>query len=158
MPTYHAAAARPRWPPWTTGFSIIELLIVITVFSTLSLLSWPRVSQVIAHSRVNQAAKVVAHDLTVAGSAAARQRRPVRVALDAGGRSFTVSDRVSGNALWQRSLGRDTEYGVDSVSFSANPVDLLPGGFTSSALTVGVWGRGYSRAVTMSRAGWVRVR
>ena len=66
-------------------------------------------------------------------------------------------DRVTSGAvlstLW---LGPDT-YQLDSIAFSASPVDLFPNGFTSSALTVTLWARGYSRQVTMSRAGWVRV-
>jgi len=48
-------------------------------------------------------------------------------------------------------------YRLDSVSFSVSPVDLFPSGFTSSALTVSLWAGGYSRRVTMSRAGWIRV-
>jgi len=139
------------------GFTLLELVIVILIFGTLSMASWPSVARIVTHSRVNQAARVVGHDLVVAGSAAARQRRPVRLALDAGNQSLTVSDRVTGTTLWQRSLGRDSEYGLDSVTFSATPIDLLPNGFTSSALTVTVWARDYSRRVILSRAGWVRV-
>ena len=139
------------------GFTLLELMIVILIFGTLSMASWPSVGRILTHSRVNQAARVVGHDLVVATSAAARQRRPVRLTLDAGSPSFTVSDRVSGTTLWQRSLGRDTEYGLDSVTFSASPIDLFPNGFTSSALTVTVWARDYSRRVVLSRAGWVRV-
>ena len=139
------------------GFTILELLIVIVIFGTLSMASWPSVARIVTHSRVNQAARVVGHDLVVAVSAAARQRRPVRLTLDAGSQSFTVSDRASGSTLWQRSLGRDSEYGLDSVSFSTTPIDLFPNGFASSALTVTVSARDYSRLVVMSRAGWVRV-
>lgn len=139
------------------GFSLVELLIVILVFSVMAGAVAPTVSRVVTHARVNQAAMVVGHDLAVATSAAARQRKPVRVAVGGDRRSFTVSERASGALLQARDLGRDSEYGLDSVSFSVTPVDLFPNGFTSSALTVTVWARGYSRQVTMSRAGWVRV-
>jgi len=138
------------------GFTITELLIVILIFATLSIVSWPQVSRILTHGRVNQAAGAVSHDLSVAVSAASRQRRPVRITLDPGKQSFTITDRASGTVLTQRSLGRDTEFGIDSVTFSATPVDLFPYGITSSALTVTLWARGYSRQVTMSRGGWVR--
>ena len=58
----------------------------------------------------------------------------------------------AGRAVW---LGPDA-YQLDSVALSVTPVDLFPNGFTSNALTVTLWARGYSRQVTMSRAGWVR--
>lgn len=138
------------------GFTLIELLTVIIIFGVITVAAQPTVSRMITHSRVNQAALVVGHDLTVAVSAAARQRKPLRLALGADRQSFTVSDRASGTVLQTRSLGPGTEY-MDSVSFSVTPVDLFPSGFTSSALTVTLFHNGFSRTVTLSRAGWVRV-
>jgi anthranilate synthase component I len=139
------------------GFTVVQLLIVIVIFGFLSSLAWPSVSRIITHSHVNQAALVVAHDLAVASSAAARQRRPVRIALSADRQSLVVSDRATGAVLQERAVGRGTEYGLDSLALSVTPVDLFPSGFASSALTVTVTAQGYSRQVAMSRAGWVRV-
>jgi prepilin-type N-terminal cleavage/methylation domain-containing protein len=139
------------------GFTVIELIIVIIIFSLLTSIALPAVSRTSTHIRVNQAAMVIGHDLTVAASGAARQRKPIRIALGADRQSFTVADRASGTVLQTRWLGTDTQYGLDSLSFSATPVDLFPSGFASSALTVTAWDGGYSRQVTMSRAGWVRV-
>jgi prepilin-type N-terminal cleavage/methylation domain-containing protein len=153
--------ARPPGGPaprtWRAGFTFLELLIVVSILGFLSGLAWPSVSRTITHSRVNQAALVVAHELAVASSAAARQRRPVRIALSADRQSLIVSDRTTGAVLQQRAVGRGTEYGLDSLAFSVTPVDLFPSGFASSALTVTLAARGYSRQVAMSRAGWVRV-
>jgi prepilin-type N-terminal cleavage/methylation domain-containing protein len=142
----------------TTGFTILELLIVILVFGILTTATFPTIARTVTHARVNQAALVVGHDLGVAVSAAARQRKPVRLAVGADRRSLQVTDRASGAVLQTRALGPEAEYRLDSVSFSANPIDVFPNGFTSSALTVTLWARDYSRRVTLSRAGWVRVR
>lgn len=138
------------------GFTLIELLIVIVVFGTLTAMVFPTVSRITTHSRVNQAATVVAHDLSLAVSVAARQRKPVRVARGADQKSITVSDRASGMVLSRVALGPEDAYQLDSVAFSVSPLDLFPNGFASSALTVTLWAGGYSRQVTMSRAGWVR--
>lgn len=135
---------------------MVELLLVVVVLGILTSVAWPPVSRSVAHAKVNQAAQVVAHDLAVATSAAARQRRPLRLSMGGDHTSLVVADRQTGVAYHQRALGRDTEYGLDSISFSVTPVDLFPNGFTSSALTVTVTARGYSRRVTLSRAGWVR--
>lgn len=138
------------------GFTLMEMMIVISMLGILALMAYPRVATILTHERVNQAAGVVAQDLDRAVSAAARQRRPVRIALGADNQSYTITDRASGATIWQRPLG-DDEYHVESVSFSASPVDVFPTGFTSGALTVTVTARGYSRSVSMSTAGWVRV-
>ncbi len=138
------------------GFTLIELLIVIVILGVLTSITWPTTSRIISHYRVNQAASAVGHALTVAVSGAASARKPMRLAVGADKQSFTVSDRASGTVLQTQSFGRDTEYGLDSLSFSVTPVDVFPSGFASSALTITAWARGYSRQVTMSRAGWVR--
>ena len=138
-----------------SGFTLLEMLIVIVVFAMLATLSLPTMSRVYSHSRVNEAAVVVAHDLSQAVSDAARSRKPIRIARGADSKSIIVTDRQSGTLLQTVWLGPDT-YQLDSVVLSVSPVDLFPNGFTSNALTVTLWGRGYSRQVTMSRAGWVR--
>ena len=135
---------------------MIEMLIVVVVFTMMTMVAFPTISRITTHSRVNQAASLVAHDLSVAASNAARERRPMRIARGADLKSITVTDRVSGTLLSTRSLGPADAYSLDSVSFSTTPVDIFPSGFTSSALTVTFWASGYSRQVTMSRAGWVR--
>jgi hypothetical protein len=89
-------------------------------------------------------------------SAAARERKPIRIARGADRQSITVSDRASGTLLSTRWLGPTDAYQLDSVSFTVSPVDLFPNGSTSTPLTVFLWAKGYWRQVTMSRAGWVR--
>jgi len=140
-----------------SGFTLLELLIVIVFFGVVTAMTLPTVSRVTTHSRVNQAAMVVGQDLSQALSAAARQRKPIRIARGADQKSITTSDRASGTVLSTRVLGSGDAYQLDSVVFSTSPIDLFPSGFTSSALTVTLWAGGYSRQVTMSRAGWVRV-
>ena len=137
------------------GFTLLEMLIVIVVFAMLATLSFPTMSRVYSHSRVNQAAALVAHDLSQAASDAARERKPIRITRGVDLKSITVTDRQSGTLLQTVWLGPDA-YQLDSIAFSVSPVDLFPNGFTSNALTVTLWARGYSRQVSMSRAGWVR--
>jgi len=139
-----------------SGFTLLEMMIVIVVLAMVTTVSFPTLSRLYSHTRVNQAAVAVAHDLSLAVSDAARQRKPIRIARGADRASITVSDRASGTVLSTVWLGADT-YQLDSVAFSVSPIDLFPNGFTSSALTMTLWARGYSRQVTMSRAGWVRV-
>jgi len=144
-------------PPHAAGYSLLELVIVLVMLGMATAMAFPTVSRITTHSRVNQAAMVVAQDLSLALSAAARGRKPIRVARGADAASITLSERASGKLLSTRWLGRGDAYGLDSIAFSVSPVDLFPSGMVSSALTVTLWSGTYSRQVTMSRAGWVRV-
>jgi len=144
-------------PPRAAGFTLLELVIVLVIMGMATAITFPTISRITTHSRVNQAAMVVAQDLSLAASAAARERKPIRIARGADRASITLSERAGGKLLSTRWLGRGDAYGLDSIAFSVSPVDLFPSGMTSSALSVMLWSGTYSRQVTMSRAGWVRV-
>ena len=139
------------------GHSLVELLLGITVAGTMTATAIPAVATMTAHAHVNQAAVTVSHDLAVAVANAARERKPIRIAQGSGHQSITFTDRTSGTLLSTRYLGRTDVYALDSASFSTATVDIMPNGLASSALTVTLWAQGYSRQVTMSLAGWVRV-
>ena len=144
-------------PPRAAGFTLLELVIVLGLMGMATAITFPTISRITTHSRVNQAAMVVAQDLSLASSAAARERKPIRIARGADRASITIAERAGGKVLSTRWLGKSDAYALDSIAFSVSPVDLFPSGMTSSALSVTLWAGGYSRQVTMSRAGWVRV-
>lgn len=139
------------------GYSLIELVLAITVAGTMTALAIPAVSTMTAHAHVNTAAQTVSDDFAVAVANAARERKPIRIAQGSGHQSITFTDRSSGTLLFTRWLDQTDVYALDSASFSTTPVDIMPSGLTSSVLTVTLWSQGYSRQVTMSLAGWVRV-
>jgi len=139
------------------GFTIMELMLVITVIGILAAVCMPRISQIITREGAGQAAGVVANDLEYAVSLAARQRKPLRVACDCANGIYTLSDRATGNVIFRRRIGgSDGGLGLTTLTFSSTPVDIFPSGLTTGALTVTVTASGSSRQVTMSTAGFVR--
>jgi Tfp pilus assembly protein FimT len=117
----------------------------------------PNVSKDISHSRVNSAARVIAADLEQALSMAGRQRRPVRVVIDGSAKEIRLIDRVSGNLISRRALGDLSEYKLYSVAGAPSTVDLLPHGVATASTIVTISAGGYSRTVTMTRGGHVRL-
>src|SRR2546428_13505542 len=95
----------PRLRVERAGFTVIELIIVIIIFSTVTSIALPAISRITTHSRVNQAAMVVGHDLTVAASAAALQRKPIRITLGGARQPFTVADWTSATCPQTRRPG-----------------------------------------------------
>ncbi len=153
----HILAVRAWGPPGTRrrlalrgGFTLIELVIVIVVIGLILRFALPGASRSIRIGRVNRAAQVLSADLDRAFSTAARQRKPLRLAWDGAAMQYTLTDRASGTVLLTRPLGTA---GATTVSFSASPLDVFPGGFASSALTVSVAEGDYTRHIQMTRAG-----
>src|SRR5258706_2324091 len=121
------------------GFTIMELMLVITVIGILAAVCMPRISQIITREGAGQAAGVVANDLEYAVSLAARQRKPLRVACDCANGIYTLSDRASGDVIFRRRIGgSDGGLGLTTLTFSTTPVDIFPSGLTTSTLTVTV--------------------
>ena len=140
------------------GFTLIEALIVIVILGILVGALAPVVSRQISHSRVNNAAQLLAADLESALSLAGRQRRPVRMTVDPAQRAVLIADRATGTVITRRSYGPQSEFKVETLSASPASTDLLPQGMATSAATLTVGIGSYSRRVTLTRAGLVRVQ
>jgi Tfp pilus assembly protein FimT len=139
------------------GVTLIEMLIVIGVLAILVGMLGPMVSRRISHARVNNAAHVLAGNLESALSLAGRQRRPVRITVDAAQRAVVIADRVSGQTIARHAFGPATEYKVETLSSSPVTIEILPHGVTTAPATLTVGIGGYSRRVSLSRGGQVRV-
>lgn len=133
------------------GFTLIEIVIVVVIIGMILRFGLPSFSRTMRVGRVNSAATALSADLDRAFATAARQRKPVRLTWTGGTTMrYTLTDRVSGTVLLTRPIGTA---GATTVNFSVSPLDVFPGGFASSALTVTVTEGDYTRHVQMTRAG-----
>jgi prepilin-type N-terminal cleavage/methylation domain-containing protein len=140
------------------GFSIIELIAVVSILGVMATFAGPALSRIVRHNRVNRAATVIAADLQNAFAVAARQREPVRIQADATTRSYQFTDRKTGNVLRIRTFYGDTsEYRLTSLVFNPTTLDVFPNGVSSGALTVNLANGDYARRITASSAGYVRL-
>lgn len=138
------------------GLTLVEMLLAMAVLSAILLIAYPPVSSYIRASRVDRASRVVAIDLEYAVTLAARQRRPIRVEYEAP-HGYRITSPRDSAVLQHRFLGSESEYAVQSVSLVPTAVEIYPTGIASGALTVSLAIGDKSRAVTMSRAGHIRV-
>ncbi len=141
------------------GVTIIEMLTIVTVIGILASILAPGFHTIRTHAAVNEATSLVAADLNQALSLAARRQRPM-VLASAGTASYTVRDRATSpddSIRLSRNLGSAADLHVSTVNFSPSSVVVFPNGTTSQALTVTVGTVGYTRTVTMSPAGLIRV-
>ena len=152
MITQPALSGRAR-----PGFTLVEMMVTVSMLAIMVGMTAPHVSKDISHSRVNSAARVVAGDLQNALSIAGRQRRPVRVVIDASAKEIRLVDRVTNTMISRRALGAASDFKLYSVSGSPATVELLPHGVATASTIVTLSAGSYSRRVTMTRGGYVRV-
>ena len=79
------------------------------------------------------------------------------IVFDGSAKEIRLIDRVTGNLISRRALGGISEYKLYSVAGSPSTVDLLPHGVATASTIVTLSAGGYSRTVTMTRGGHVRV-
>jgi prepilin-type N-terminal cleavage/methylation domain-containing protein len=140
------------------GFSIVELLVAVSILGIMAAIALPAISRIIRHNQVNRATTVIASDLQNAFAVAARQREPVRIQADAASRSYQFVDRKTGAVLRIRTFyGDNSEYRLSTLNFTPATLDVFPNGVSSAPLTVDLANGDYSKRIVASTAGFVRV-
>lgn len=137
-----------------TGFTLIEILIVVVLVGILLGVAIPRVGTSVRQDRVQRAAMVAQGMLDEASLFAARRRTPVNVAIS--GSWLQVTDRASGTVLRQRSFGAGQELNATLAINPTGGVTIFPNGRASAALSLTLSGSGESVVVSRTTTGILR--
>ncbi len=137
---------------------MLEMVVVCSIIGLLVAISVPKMSRIIRHERVDRAATVIVQDLQNGYALAGRQRSPVRLTFTPSLQKYVFSDRTTGTAIMTRILSTGADYSLSSLSSTSNTVDVLPNGIGSTAFTVTIANGDYSRVITASTAGFVRLQ
>lgn len=149
---------RPPKKTAPSGFTVIELILIVSIVGILASMAGPAISTIVRHSRTNRAGYVITADLQNAFAVAARQRQPVQIVADSAGKSYQFVDRKTGTVLKVRSFYGDvSEYHLQKLIFTPSTIDVFPSGVSSAPLTVDLGNGDYSRRITASTAGFVRL-
>ena len=144
-------------PAGRRGFSLVELSIAMVLAAVGMSMAIRPLSRTLGHERINRSASVVASDLELALSLASRQRHPVRVVFDSIAIQYTITNRLDGTVYQRRSLGPQSEFTLSGARFQPATLDIFPSGLASGPLTVTLGTGTYTRQVTMTRAGLIRI-
>lgn len=113
-----------------SGFTLIELMVVIAIIAITATLAAPNLSQMTANYRVRGAAEGILNALNFARAEALRRNSPVRFSLTAGGSGWAVS-QVSPTTTLQTHSTDEAGTTVTS-STAATDVTFLPTGLVQA--------------------------
>lgn len=137
------------------GFTLIEVLIVVTLVGILLGVAIPSVGRQVTNDRVQRSAMLVQGLLEEASLQAARRRAPVRVGIS--GSFIQVTDRASGTVLKQRSFGAASPDLKATVQMTpSGGVTIFPNGRSDAAVTFQLSGGDASVRVVRTTTGILR--
>ena len=163
-PRRHSHASEPRAIPYVAtlahprcGFTLIEMLIVLSILAIAAAIAGPRLNVLLGHQKVDRATQIVASDIRAAFTSAARGRVPVHVNFVFANRSYAITNRVTGDTIILRDMSTG-DLGVASLNGSNAALDVFPSGIATSYDTISIGGAAtYVRRVAVSRIGAVTV-
>lgn len=147
--------SRPARSP-RAGITLIEMAIVVVVLGILAAAGIPKITELTARNKADQATAIVQRDLERAFAIAGRLRQSVNIVANNGGKYYQVVDASDGTVRLNRRLFTTDEYGVQTMTFSPTTVTVRPNGTSDGPLTVTLVFAGATRQVAMSRVGLVR--
>jgi prepilin-type N-terminal cleavage/methylation domain-containing protein len=144
-----------------SGFTMLELLLVITMMGLFALMSMRRVGSMTTGWRVNRAAQAYGEELQAAFAIVGRDRRPVRIVL----LKFKDTTQVritsrDGSVIYRkRIIGKGSAYMLDSgnVKASTPVLEVFPPGLAADSLSVTISRDGKFRRIRMLRGGIVQI-
>jgi prepilin-type N-terminal cleavage/methylation domain-containing protein len=140
------------------GFTILELIIVLSMMAILASVSLGRTSRMITGWRVTRAAQAYGEELQSAFAIVGRNRKPVTVTFDTAQMEVRLADRA-GVIYRRRNFGSSSSYRLDSkdLKLSRLSVEIYPPGLAADSLVVEISRTGSTRRVRMLRGGLVQI-
>ena len=140
-----------------SGFTILELIVVLAVSSILVSIAVLRLAPTLERSRVQRSAVMIATDLQWAQMIAARQRRPVVFIVSEVLKGYIIRDAASATVFRESYMGDDTDMHLDELDATPTTLEIFPNGVVRSTGNFMVRVNTSQRYVRISRAGQVRI-
>lgn len=142
----------------TRGFTLIELMITISLIGVLSAMAILRTAPALRRATVNRVAGVLAGDFQYAQLVAARQHKPVVFVATPAAQAWMVRDAATPSVVFrERYVGPGTDFGIDSLEATPTSVEVFPNGLARQSVSFVVGLGGYAKQVRLTRAGQIRI-
>jgi prepilin-type N-terminal cleavage/methylation domain-containing protein len=160
MSSAFPASSRPPGPRSFHGFSLVELLVAVTLIGIAAGLSLPKINKIQNQTKIQRATRAVSQDIQQAFAIAGRNRAPVKLTWSSSTMQLRITN-MAGSTIYRRlGLGDGGGYGFSSSEVSVIPATLVvfPNGLAADTLVIQVARNGYSKTVRVSKSGMVRLQ
>lgn len=143
-----------------SGFSLVELLVAVTIIGLAAGLSIPKIAKMQNQTKVHRATRAVSQDVQQAFAIAGRNRAPVKLVWSSSTMQLQVTN-MAGNTVYRRlGMGTGGGYGFSSSEVTVTPstVIVFPNGLASDTLVFQVTRSTFSKKVRVSKSGMVRLQ
>lgn len=137
------------------GFSLVEILVALTLVGIAAALSIPRAGRVINQTKVQRAAQALQSEVQQAFAIAGRNRAPVQIVWHAPSTQLRITN-LAGTTVYRRlGVGVGGGYGLTASEVSVSPrtLTVFPNGLAADTLVISVVRTNYSRRIWFSRSG-----
>jgi prepilin-type N-terminal cleavage/methylation domain-containing protein len=139
------------------GFSIIELVVAMTLLAIIAAITLPAVSKTMNESRVQRASATMAADFQRGFAMAAQRRSPVRISIDTAGKTFRLQNRTRDTTYYTVSYNSTSDLALSQIVVVDTATLIYPSGLAQRAMDVTVRTPNRARRITVTRAGQVRI-
>jgi prepilin-type N-terminal cleavage/methylation domain-containing protein len=141
------------------AFSMLELLVVISMIGVISMMAFGRTTSMLAGWRVSRAAQAYGEELQSAFAIVGRDRKPVRITFYSDSMVLKITNRAGNVTYRSRRFGKQTEYKLypGNITPSKSTLEVFPPGLAADSLSVVFSRNGKFRRVRMLRGGLVQI-
>lgn len=140
------------------GFTLTELLVVLILMGIAGGFAAIQIGKGMAQTRAQRASGMIATDLKLAHSLAARSRNPIRISVDTAGKVFRVVDHAAATVYSERHFGPEGDVPVQYMLATPDTfVIVYPNGFADKGVSITIRAGDNRRTVSMTRPGQIRI-
>lgn len=153
---YRSSIARTR-----RGFTILELMLVVTMMAILAGLSLGKTSRILTGWRITRASQAISEELQQGFALVGRNRRPVILEFKPDSMTLYIKGRT-GTIYRRRFIGSTSAYKLSAsdVAFSRSTLEIYPPGLAADSLSIVIGSAsttGTARRIRMLRGGLVQI-
>lgn len=143
-----------------SGFSLVEMMVAITIIGIAAALSIPKISAITNETKVQRAAQALQNDVQQAFAIAGRNRSPVALRWVSGSMQLRITNLANTVVFRREGLGTSAGYGLSSSEVTVWPTTLtvFPNGLAADTMFIKLSRKGYTRTIRVSRSGMVRTK
>ena len=141
-----------------SGYTVMELIIVMSLIGLVAAFILPSMGRTLAQVRLQRAAAMVASNVQLAQSLASRQRRPVRLSVDAAQKVIRVRDYTNPATVYaEQRFDGTAENAVGRLEVTDTDIVIYPSGLYAEPFAFTLTTADKRRVIRVSRAGQIRI-